>query len=129
MDGHQIQEALPNGLYAFNLINSPSDPAAEARSAELYVKNSIKTVEASAYVDLTVPLVYYRVAGLAQNPDGSVQINNRVIAQHGPPAGDLALGRMQRRQDLAHEDRERVGSERGDYGRARPVGATSTDGG
>ena len=121
MDGHQIQEALPNGLYAFNLINSPSDPAAEARSAELYVKNSIKTVEASAYVDLTVPLVYYRVAGLAQNPDGSVQINNRVIGKHD--SGE------QRRQDLAHEDRERVGSERGDYGRARPVGATSTDGG
>ncbi|HSG25214.1 MAG TPA: PfaD family polyunsaturated fatty acid/polyketide biosynthesis protein [Anaerolineales bacterium] len=77
----QIQEALPGGLYAFNLINSPSDPAAEARSADLYVKNSVRTVEASAYVDLTVPLVYYRVAGLAQNPDGSVQINNRVIAK------------------------------------------------
>jgi PfaD family protein len=77
----QIQEALPSGLYAFNLINSPSDPAAEARSADLYVKNSVRTVEASAYVDLTVPLVYYRVAGLAQNPDGSVQINNRVIAK------------------------------------------------
>jgi len=77
----QIQEALPNGLFAFNLINSPSDPAAEARSADLYVKNSVRTVEASAYVDLTVPLVYYRVAGLAQNPDGSVKINNRVIAK------------------------------------------------
>lgn len=78
---HQIQEALPNGLYAFNLINSPSDPAAEARSADLYVKNSVRTVEASAYVDLTVPLVYYRVAGLAQNPDGSIRINHRIIAK------------------------------------------------
>lgn len=78
---HQIQTALPNGLYAFNLINSPSDPAAEARSAELYVRNSVRTVEASAYVDLTVPLVYYRVAGLTRNPDGSVQIRNRVIAK------------------------------------------------
>ncbi len=76
-----IQSALPDGPYAFNLINSPSDPAAEARSAELYVKNSVRTVETSAYVDLTIPLVYYRVAGLAQNPDGSVRINHRIIAK------------------------------------------------
>ncbi|MEJ2487242.1 MAG: PfaD family polyunsaturated fatty acid/polyketide biosynthesis protein [Anaerolineales bacterium] len=76
-----IQDALPEGPYAFNLINSPSDPAAEARAADLYVKNSVRTVETSAYVDLTVPLVYYRVAGLAQNPDGSVRINHRIIAK------------------------------------------------
>ncbi|MEJ2513048.1 MAG: PfaD family polyunsaturated fatty acid/polyketide biosynthesis protein [Anaerolineales bacterium] len=76
-----IQDALPEGPYAFNLINSPSDPAAEARAADLYVKNSVRTVETSAYVDLTVPLVYYRVAGLAQNPDGSVRINHRIFAK------------------------------------------------
>ena len=76
-----IQSALPDGPYAFNLINSPSDPAAEARSADLFVKNSVRTVETSAYVDLTIPLVYYRVAGLAQNPDGSVRINHRIIAK------------------------------------------------
>lgn len=76
-----IQQALPDGPYAFNLINSPSDPAAEARTAELYVRNAVRTVEASAYVDLTVPLVYYRTAGLAQNPDGSVRVQNRVIAK------------------------------------------------
>jgi len=77
----KIQAALPNGLFAFNLINSPSDPAAEARTADLYVKHGVRTVETSAYVDLTVPLVHYRASGLAENPDGSVRINNRVIAK------------------------------------------------
>ena len=56
---HEIQDALRDAPYAFNLINSPSDPAAENRSAELYLKHQVRTVEASAYVDLTVPLVYY----------------------------------------------------------------------
>lgn len=77
----EIKAALPNGPYAFNLINSPSAPEAEARSAELFVKNGVTTVETSAYVDITVPLVYYRVAGLAQNPDGSVRREHRIIAK------------------------------------------------
>lgn len=77
----EIKSALPNGPFAFNLINSPSAPDAEARAAELYVQNGVKTVEASAYVDITVPLVYYRASGLAQNPDGSVRINHRIIAK------------------------------------------------
>jgi len=32
-------------------------------------------------VDMTVPLVYYRVSGLEKNPDGSVRINHRMIAK------------------------------------------------
>ena len=47
----------------------------------MYVKNGVRTVEASAYVDLTIPLVYYRTAGLSQTPDGSIQISHRVIAK------------------------------------------------
>ncbi|MCB2179921.1 PfaD family polyunsaturated fatty acid/polyketide biosynthesis protein [bacterium] len=77
----EIKMALPQGPYAFNLINSPSAPDAEARAADLYVTKGVRTVEASAYVDITVPLVYYRAAGLESNPDGSVRINNRIIAK------------------------------------------------
>ncbi len=41
----EIKTALPDGPYAFNLINSPSAPDAEASSAELFVKNGVTTVE------------------------------------------------------------------------------------
>ena len=78
---HEIQDALGDAPYAFNLINSPSDPAAENRSAELYLKHQVRTVEASAYVDLTVPLVYYRVAGLVGDGEGNIHAQNRVIAK------------------------------------------------
>jgi PfaD family protein len=76
-----IQAALPQGPFAFNLLNSPNEPALEERAVELYLKYGIRVVEASAYLALTLPLVRYRAAGLSRAADGTVQIGNRVIAK------------------------------------------------
>jgi trans-AT polyketide synthase/acyltransferase/oxidoreductase domain-containing protein len=77
----EIQLALPDGPYAFNLINSPNEPAMEQRAAELFVKKKVRVVEASAYLDLTVPLVYFRAAGLEVDAQGKTLIRNRIIAK------------------------------------------------
>ncbi len=77
----KVQEALPNGPYAFNLIHSPHEEAMERNAVSLYLKHAVTTVEASAFLDLTPSIVRYRAAGLSQAPDGSVQIGNRVIAK------------------------------------------------
>lgn len=77
----EIKTALPAGPYAFNLINSPNEPAMERGAVDLYLKHEIRTVEASAYVDITPPLVHYRAAGLAVDPSGKIIKNNRVIVK------------------------------------------------
>ena len=78
----QIKGALPSGKpYAFNLIHSPSEEALERNAVRVFLENGIQTVEASAYLDLTSHVVYYRAAGLSRNADGSVNIGNRVIAK------------------------------------------------
>ena len=77
----KITAALPDGPYAFNLLNSPNEPSIEQRAAELYVKYHVPVVEASAYLDMTYALVYYRLAGLSLAPDGQIQIGNRIIAK------------------------------------------------
>lgn len=77
----EIKTALPNGPYAFNLINSPNEPAMERSAADLYLKHNIRTVEASAYLDMTVPLIHYRVSGLATDATGKIIKRNRVIAK------------------------------------------------
>ncbi len=76
-----VQQALPDGPYAFNLINSPNEPALEQRAADLYLAHGIRIVEASAYVDLTVPLVLYRASGLGTDAAGNIVIKNRIIAK------------------------------------------------
>ncbi|MBD2611864.1 MAG: PfaD family polyunsaturated fatty acid/polyketide biosynthesis protein [Nostoc sp. ZfuVER08] len=77
----KIQQALPHGPYAFNLIHSPSEPAIERRAVDLYLKYQVKTVEASAFLDLTPNIVYYRVAGLGLNDANQIEIRNKVIAK------------------------------------------------
>lgn len=77
----RIQSELPDGPYAFNLIHNPFIEALERSSVDLYLKHEIRTVEASAYMELTPYVVHYRVAGLSESSDGSVDIKNRIIAK------------------------------------------------
>jgi PfaD family protein len=77
----RIQEALPHGPYAFNLIHSPNEPTIERRAVDLYLKYGVTTVEASAFLDLTPNIVYYRAAGLSLNAANQIQIKNKVIAK------------------------------------------------
>lgn len=76
-----IQKALPDGPYAFNLINSPVEPALESGAVDLFLKHGVSIVEASAYIKLTPHVVRYRAAGLAHGKDGRVIIRNRIIAK------------------------------------------------
>ncbi len=77
----KIQQALPQGPYAFNLINSPYEEALERNAVEVYIDRKVRVIEASAYLDVSPSLVYYRAAGLSQNPDGSIEIGNHIIAK------------------------------------------------
>ena len=77
----KIKEALPAGPYAFNLLNSPNEPALEQRAADLYIRHGIHVIEASAYLDITKALAYYRASGLALLPDGRIKVNHRIIAK------------------------------------------------
>jgi PfaD family protein len=67
--------------YGSNLIHSPSEPALEAALADLYIRKGLRRVCASAYLDLTLPLIRYRVAGIHRGPDGSIVTPNRVIGK------------------------------------------------
>ncbi|MFM6277758.1 MAG: 2-nitropropane dioxygenase, partial [Dolichospermum sp.] len=71
----------PNGPYAFNLIHSPNEPAIERRAVDLYLKYGVRIVEASAFLDLTPNIVYYRIAGLRLNAANQIDIRNKVIAK------------------------------------------------
>ena len=76
-----VKEALPEGPYAFNLLNSPNEPSLEERAVDLYLKYDIHLIEASAYLAMTVPLVHYRVAGLSRDPKGEIVIGNHIIGK------------------------------------------------
>lgn len=76
-----IQAALPAGPYAFNLIHSPNETGLERRVVELYLRYGIRLIEASAFLDLSPNIVWYRAAGLALDTNGKILIQNRIIAK------------------------------------------------
>jgi trans-AT polyketide synthase, acyltransferase and oxidoreductase domains len=77
----RIQAALPQGPYLFNLIYNPADPASEMACVQLYLEAGVQAIEASAYVDLSSALVYYRLAGLREDDSGRPIATNRIIAK------------------------------------------------
>jgi len=78
---NQIQQALPEEPYAFNLLHSPSEPVIERRAVDLYLKYGVTTVEASAFLDLTPNVVYYRAAGLSLDSHQQILTKNKLIAK------------------------------------------------
>ncbi len=77
----RVQAELPDGPYAFNLIHSHVEEAMEVAAVDLFLKYGVCVVEASAFLDLTASVVYYRAAGLSRSADGKVRIGNRIIAK------------------------------------------------
>jgi PfaD family protein len=79
--GVRIARALGDLPYGFNLIHSPNEPDLESALVDLYLRRGVRLVEASAYLDLTLPVVRYRLHGIHANAAGSVVTPNRVIAK------------------------------------------------
>ncbi|MFO0609009.1 MAG: PfaD family polyunsaturated fatty acid/polyketide biosynthesis protein [Polyangiales bacterium] len=109
----RIEQALGRKPHAYNLLHSPRKLATEDATVDVYLKHGVRTVEASSYVDLTPSIVRYRLAGLRERPDGTIERRHRVIAKLSrvelarrfllPPPGDLvhallASGRVTREQ-------------------------------
>ncbi len=78
----RLYRSLGMGVpYGFNLIHSPNEPELEQGVVDLYLRHNVPLVEASAYLDLTLPLVRYRVTGIYRDGRGNVVVPHRVIGK------------------------------------------------
>ncbi len=76
-----VQSFPSEWTYGFNFIHSPSDPGREQALCELYIRRKIRLVEASAFMNLTLPLIRYRVAGIHKDANGNIIAPNKIIAK------------------------------------------------
>ncbi len=77
----QLTKRCPDKPFGFNLIHSPNEPHLEADTVRLYLNRNIRLVEAAAFLDVTLPLVRYRVTGISRDPAGQVVTPNHIIAK------------------------------------------------
>ncbi|BBO80002.1 2-nitropropane dioxygenase [Desulfosarcina ovata subsp. sediminis] len=76
-----LQAHLGNIPHGFNLIHSPNDMALEQKTVDLYIAKGVRLVSASAYLDLTTPLVQFRLHGIHRDAEGRIVCPNRIIAK------------------------------------------------
>lgn len=82
----RIQEEIPPGApYGVNFIAHTLHPEREEQLAELLLIHGVRTIEASAFMEVTPALVRYRAKGLVRGPDGRVEACNRIIAKVSRP--------------------------------------------
>ncbi|MDH2135025.1 PfaD family polyunsaturated fatty acid/polyketide biosynthesis protein [Sphingobium yanoikuyae] len=67
--------------FGANLLANYDDPQIERQTIDLYLREGIKVVEASAFMEITLPLAYYRCSGLYQDAQGQVCSRNHVVAK------------------------------------------------
>jgi len=77
----RLQNCPEDFPYGFNLIHSPNEPDLEFALVDLYLKYKVRLVSASAYMGLTLPLVYYRVRGIHRDNKGDIVCPNKIIAK------------------------------------------------
>ncbi|MCU0560242.1 MAG: PfaD family polyunsaturated fatty acid/polyketide biosynthesis protein [Desulfobacterales bacterium] len=77
----RLQAEAAGVPFGVNLIHSPGNLELESALVELFLRRQMRLASASAFVDLTWPLVYYRVKGIRRDAHGRIVCANRLVAK------------------------------------------------
>lgn len=108
----RLGEERPFGV---NLLADHEDPGAERAMVEMLLRQDVRIVEASAFIQMTPALVLYRARGLRRGADGAPVCDHRVVAKVSrpevaqafmAPAPDTVLERLVREGALDAEQAE-----------------------
>lgn len=81
-----IQASLKNGeAWGCNLIHTPEAPDLEMSIVQLFIKQAVNRVSASAFMGMTPALAAYAYKGIYRDSDGIIRRNNYVFAKISRP--------------------------------------------
>ena len=81
-----IQQELSNGQsYGMNLLHNIVNQTLEWDTVLLFLKYKVYHIEASAFMQITLPLVYYRIKGIRKESSGKLVCDHKIIAKISHP--------------------------------------------
>lgn len=84
--------------FGMNLLCNLEQPELEERTVELFIKNEIRCVEASAFIQMTPSLVRWRLHGARRLASGAIHRPTRILAKVSRP--EVATTFMQPAPDV-----------------------------
>jgi trans-AT polyketide synthase/acyltransferase/oxidoreductase domain-containing protein len=64
-----------------SLLHSPFEQGLEAKLTDIFIRHGVQLVSAGAYMDVSLPLVRYRVHGIHTDASGRIVTPNRIIGK------------------------------------------------
>jgi len=80
-DIDNIKKELPMGPFIVNFLHIPNNDKIEFDFVNALIEKGIKVIEASAFIDLSPALLYYRISGLSKSNDGKIGSERKIIAK------------------------------------------------
>ena len=81
-----IHEELAGiGVYGANFLSTPFNPEIEHATAETLIRIGVPRIEAAAFTQVSIDLVWLRVNGLRRAADGSVEVRRQILAKVSRP--------------------------------------------
>jgi trans-AT polyketide synthase, acyltransferase and oxidoreductase domains len=77
----RLQQLRPRIAFGVNLIHSPGNPELEMALVDMFLRRGVRLVSASAFVEPTLALTYYRVKGLRREADGGIVRPHTVVGK------------------------------------------------
>jgi len=93
LDADEVEKAIiniksrirENHPFGVNLLSVPGQSDAEMKLVDLCIKHQVRVIEASAFMQISLPLVRYHVSGLVKGRDGKIKLNHRIISKVSRP--------------------------------------------
>ena len=80
-----ISTALGEKPYGMNLLHTPDNLEKEEALVDVYLKHGVRSIEASAFMQMTPALVKYRLAGIYKQDNGEITSQNKIMAKLSRP--------------------------------------------
>lgn len=80
-----ISTALGEKPYGMNLLHTPENLEKEEALVDVYMKHGVRSIEASAFMQMTPALVKYRLAGIYKQENGEISSQNKIMAKLSRP--------------------------------------------
>lgn len=75
---NSVKKGMP---YLINYLSSANSPSRELELVKMFIYKGVTAVEASAFIELSAALIYYKVSGLKRLPSGKIECTRKIIAK------------------------------------------------